>query len=318
MSLQPRSAHEIPEETRRVACAAFPHGTFCLAVADAVGPLYADERFADLFPRRGQPAEAPGRLAWVTVLQFVENLSDRAAADAVRGRLDWKYLLGLALTDPGFDHTVLSEFRTRLGTEQGEQRLLDELLTHLQEQGLLKARGRQRTDSTHVLAAVRTLNRLERVGETLRAALNGVATVAPEWLHVLAPPIWYERYGHRIENYQLPKADTAREILAAKIGADGQALLDAIAAANDYAWVSKVPAVRLLQRVWEEQYHKVEGVLVWRAVADMPAPATLLVSVRASTGLTLPVSGRLISNCAAATRRWPLGSWPSAVVQRGG
>ncbi|WP_295437868.1 transposase [uncultured Thiodictyon sp.] len=163
MSLQPRSAHEIPEETRRIACAAFPHGTFCLTVADAVGPIYADERFADLFPRRGQPAEAPGRLAWVTVLQFVENLSDRAAADAVRGRLDWKYLLGLALTDPGFDHTVLSEFRTRLGTEQGEQRLLDELLTHLQEQDLLKARGRQRTDSAHVLAAVRTLNRLEGV-----------------------------------------------------------------------------------------------------------------------------------------------------------
>jgi transposase len=118
------------------------------------------------------------------VLQFVENLSDRAAADAVRGRLDWKYLLGLELTDPGFHHTVLSEFRSRLVAGQVEQRLLDGLLERLQEQGLLQAGGRQRTDSTHVLAAVRDLNRLERVGETLRAALNSVAVVAPDWLQI--------------------------------------------------------------------------------------------------------------------------------------
>jgi transposase len=161
MSLQLRTAFEIPPETRRVALAAFPHGTLCLQLAEHFGALYTDERFADLFPRRGQPAEAPGRLAWVTVLQFIENLSDRAAADAVRSRIDWKYLLGLELTDPGFDHTVLSEFRARLVSQQAEPRLLEDLLQQLQEQGLLKAGGRQRTDSTHVLGAVRDLNRLE-------------------------------------------------------------------------------------------------------------------------------------------------------------
>jgi transposase len=118
---QPRTAFQIPEETQRVARAAFPRSTLCLRIADALGPVYEDESFADLFPRRGQPAQAPGRLAWVTVLQFVENLSDRAAADAVRGRLDWKYLLGLELTDPGFDHTVFSEFRSRLVGGQTEQ-----------------------------------------------------------------------------------------------------------------------------------------------------------------------------------------------------
>ena len=273
MSLQPRPAFEIPEETRRVARAAFPHGTFCLAVADALGPLYADERFADLFPGRGQPAESPGRLAWATVLQFVENLSDRAAADAVRGRLDWKYLLGLELTDPGFDHTVLSEFRARLTAGQAEQRLLDTLLTQVQEMGLLKARGRQRTDSTHVLAVVRTLNRLERVGETLRAALNGVATAAPDWLRTVAPPAWFERYGRRVEGYRLPKTESDRTTLAAEIGADGQALLDAIDAASAYGWLDNLPAVQTLRRVWEQQYRTVEGVLGWRAVADMPAPA---------------------------------------------
>lgn len=278
MSLQRRPTFEIPPETRRVAHAAFPHGTLCLQLADALGTLYSDERFADLFPRRGQPAEVPGRLAWVTVLQFVENLSDRAAADAVRARLDWKYLLGLELTDPGFDHTVLSEFRTRLVKEKVAQRLLDDLLEQLQAQGLLKAKGRQRTDSTHVLAAVRDLNRLERVGETLRAALNSVAVVAPEWLQERAPPAWHERYGRRIENYHLPKAEEARQALATTIGADGQFLLDAIAAAPEHAWLGKVPAVQTLHRVWAEQYVAVDGVLRWRAVAEMASPAELIAS----------------------------------------
>jgi transposase len=170
--LRPQSPPIVPEETRRVARAAFPKGTLCLRIADALGPVYQDGQFAALFPSLGQPAAAPGRLALAVVLQFMENLSDREAADAVRGRIGWKYALGLALTDPGFDHTVLSEFRTRLVAGDAGLLLLDTLLQRLQEQGL-KARGRQRTDSTHVLAAVRTLNRLERVGETMCHAERG-------------------------------------------------------------------------------------------------------------------------------------------------
>src|SRR5919199_3810392 len=229
--LRPQSPPIVPEETRRVARAAFPKGTLCLRIADALGPVYQDGRFASLFPHRGRPAEAPGRLALATVLQFVENLSDREAADAVRGRIDWKYALGLALTDPGFDHTVLSEFRTRLVAGGAELLLLDTLLERLKAEGLVKARGRQRTDSTHVLAAVRALNRLERVGETLRAALNELAAVAPEWLQALAPPARYERYGRRVENHRLPKTEAARSALAAEIGADGRQLLAALDAA---------------------------------------------------------------------------------------
>src|SRR5512139_229122 len=278
MSFPSCTVFQIPVETQRVARAAFPQSTLCLRIADALGPIYTDERFADLFPRRGQPAEAPGRLAWVTVLQFVEDLSDRAAADAVRGRLDWKYLLGLELTDPGFHHTVLSEFRSRLVAGEAEQRLLEALLEQLQEQGLLKAGGRQRTDSTHVLGAVRDLNRLERVGETLRAAFNSLAVVAPDWLQALAPLAWYERYGRRIENYHLPKTDAARQALAALIGTDGRLLLEAIDAAPEQGWLGKVPAVQTLRRVWAEQYIAVEGALVWRPVQDMPSPAELIAS----------------------------------------
>jgi transposase len=203
----------------------FPKGTLCLHIADELGAIYNDSQFTPLFPRLGKPAEAPGRLALATVLQFVEGLSDRQAADAVRGRIDWKYALGLSLIDPGFDYSVLSEFRSRLIEGGAERLLLDTLLQRLRDQGLVKAKGRQRTDSTHVLANVRGLNRLERVGETMRAALNELAVVAPDWLQVLAPPVWYERYSCRVENYRLPKSETARVELATAIGADGRQLL---------------------------------------------------------------------------------------------
>jgi transposase len=157
-----------------------------------------------VFSWRGQPAETPWRLALVTILQYAEGLSDRQAADAVRGRIDWKYALSLALTDPGFDSSVLSEFRTRLVTGGMEQALLDQMLVQFREHKLLTARGRQRTDSTYVLAAVRTLNRLERAGETLRHALNSLATVAPDWLRERSQPEWIDRYSRRVDDYHLP------------------------------------------------------------------------------------------------------------------
>ncbi|MBB4956596.1 transposase [Micromonospora polyrhachis] len=166
-------------ETARVAWAAFPNATFCMRVRDVLGPLFTDEAFAGLFSGRGRPAESPGMLAIVSVLQFVEGLTDAQAADAVRGRTDWKYLLGLELTDQGFDSSVLSEFRGRL-VESGctEALLSDSVLDRLKTAELLTPGGRARTDSTHVLGAVRSLERLELVGETLRAALEAIAATA--------------------------------------------------------------------------------------------------------------------------------------------
>src|SRR5689334_21826255 len=146
-----------------------------MQMRDALGVMYRDEQFADLFPRCGQVAEAPWRLALVTVLQFAENLTDRQAADAVRGRIDWKYAMGLTLDDAGFDFSVLSEFRARLLAGGAEERLLDLMLNWFRDRHLLKRRGRQRTDSTGVVGAFRVLNRLELVGETLRHALNELA-----------------------------------------------------------------------------------------------------------------------------------------------
>src|SRR6266702_8297883 len=142
MSLKSMSIPPVPAETARVARAVFPRGNALMQLRDTLGTIYTDEQFADLFPSHGQPAEAPWRLALVTMFQFMEHLTDRQAADAVRSRIDWKYALNLELTDPGFDHTVLSEFRARLIIGSAEQLLLDTFLQICRERKLLKARGR--------------------------------------------------------------------------------------------------------------------------------------------------------------------------------
>jgi transposase len=177
----------VPEATVRVARAAFPKGNLYLQLRDELGTLYDDTTFSGLYSKRGQPAEPPWRLALITVMQYVENLSDRQAAEAVRARIDWKYALSLELTDEGFDFSVLSEFRTRLIEGNLEHQLLEGLLQCCGTRGWIKQRGKQRTDSTHVLAAVRALHRRECVGETLRHTLNVLATVVPEWLSEITP-----------------------------------------------------------------------------------------------------------------------------------
>lgn len=272
MSLKPKPMEPVPEETARIARAAFPKGNLCLRLRDTLGTIYTDQLFADLFPVRGQPAEAPWRLALVTVLQFVEGLSDRQAAEAVRARIDWKYALSLPLGDAGFDDSVLSEFRARLVAGGAELRLLEVLLEACQTRGWLKARGRQRTDSTHVLAAVRALNRLELVGETLRHALNVLAEVAPTWLRDQVTPDWFDRYSHRVEDYRLPKGKEARAQHALLIGADGLRLLAAVEAESAPPWVRELPAITLLKAIWDQQYVQEHGQVRWKTAQEL-APA---------------------------------------------
>jgi transposase len=276
--LEPEAVGAVPAMTALVARAAFPKGTLAMQMRDALGGIYTDEQFAPLFAKGGQRAEAPWRLALVLVLQFVEGLGDRQAADAVRARLDWKYALGLELTDGGFDFSVLSEFRGRLVAGGAEEQLLTTLLGSCREHGWLGARGRQRTDSTHVLAAVRVLNRLERMGETLRHALNSLAGVAPDWLRAQVPADWYARYGRRIDNYQLPKAASQRHALAATIGADGRCLLTAVDAATDHPELRELPAIATLRQVWAEQYTDPPEPPRWREVKDLASAGELIAS----------------------------------------
>ena len=265
MSLKPVPVEPVPEETARVARASFPKGSPYLTLRDELGTVFKDEDFVDLYPERGQPAQSPWRLALVTILQFRENLPDRQAADAVRGRIDWKYLLGLELSDPGFDFSVLSEFRDRLLKGAAGERLLEKLLERCVTLGLIKAKGKQRSDSTHVLASIRTLNRIELVGETLRATLNELAEAEPEWLRDLVPDEWFQRYGRRVEDGRLPRSQAKRNALVQTIGEDGFSVLDWLAAPEAPKGLDELRQVQILRRVWERHFEREGGDVHFRA-----------------------------------------------------
>jgi transposase len=277
--LQPTDATAIPAMTHLVAQAAFPHGSLAIRLRDAFGPMFNDATFADLYPALGQPAESPARLALVTILQFVEHLPDREAADAVRARIDWKYALGLELSDPGFHYSVLSEFRQRLVTQEKTQLLLDTLLDHCATHGLLEGKHKQRTDSTHVLAAVRALSLLELVGETLRRALNTLAQVAPAWLQLRLAPAWIKRYGRRFDSYHFPKGESERTALAEQIGRDGVALLKAVWAEETPPEVRALPIVDVLRRIWVQQFYLEAETVHWRTKKQWgQPPANLMIA----------------------------------------
>jgi len=279
MSLRARNWFTIPDLTANTARRAFPKGNVYMTMRDELDIRYKDNDFTELFTSvQGRPAESPGMLALVTVMQYAEGLTDRQAAEAVRGRIDWKYALGLELDDAGFDFSVLSEFRDRVIAGGAEQQLLDDMLARFKELGLLKGGGRQRTDSTHVLAAVRKMNRLERVGETLRATLNVLAVAAPDWLREQVSADWYGRYGPRFEQYRLPKSKAKRKRLAETIGADGYHLLSAIEADDAPQWLSEVPAVKVLCQVWEQQYEIRNDQVRWRSEKASPPSKELVQS----------------------------------------
>ena len=206
----------------------------------------------------------------MTVVQFLEGLPDREAADAVRGRIDLKYALGLELSDPGFDFSILSDFRKRLVEGEAEHLLLDAMLTVFKEQGWLKERQRHRTDSTHVLAKVRAIHRLMCVGEAMRFALNSLAIVAGEWLLTQSDPEWVDRYGHRIEESHLPRSQEERQATAELIGRDGSQLLNDLYAGEAPAFLREVPAVEILRRIWIQNYVWVDGQLRWRSNEELP------------------------------------------------
>jgi transposase len=286
MSLHPHVIEPVPEATARVARAAFPKGPPYLTLRDALGTILQDEDFTALFPTWGPPGLPPWRLALVTMMPFREHLADRQAAEAVRARIDWTYLLSLDLTDPGFDFSVLSAFRDRLLVGSAEKLLLDTLLERCRALGWLKARGSQRTDSTPVLAAMRVLNRLALVAETLRAALNAVATVAPAWLQALTPLAGYERSSRRIEESRRPKATPAREASAHTVGEEGFLWLDALETPDVPEGLRALPSLEALRRTWQRHDERTA-----RAPASPGEPPEYEVRFKASRDLPPAAAG---------------------------
>jgi transposase len=270
MSLHPKPISPVPKATEQVAKAAFPKGNLYLTMRDELGTIYTDGDFEALFSLEGHPAIAPWQLALISVMQYMEGLTDRQAAEAVRSRIDWKYALGLELTDSGFDFSVLSEFRSRLIEGKSVHTILDKFLEQCQSKGWLKARGSQRTDSTHILGAIRLLNRLECLGETLRAALNALAIVAPSWLLTQAEQDWFDRYSRPVCEERLPKGIEARTTYAEKVGVDGMRLLDAIY--DDLTtpeWLRQLESIEILRQTWIHQYFVENGQLRLRQAKDL-------------------------------------------------
>jgi len=232
-------------------------------VRDKLGEWLSDEQFAGAYGVRGKPGWPPSRLALVTIFQKAGNLTDRQAAEQVRTRIDWKYALGLDLADPGFDHSILSEFRARVAAGGLDQVVLDRLLERLAADGLVGAGGAMRTDSTHVISAVRDLNRLELAGESVRACLEQLAVAAPQVVAQLLDDSWAQRYAARVDTWRMPAATTRKDKLALAYGRDGRILLKAVYAAAasdpDLAFLARLRQVEVLRVVLLQNYLTVTG-----------------------------------------------------------
>jgi transposase len=283
MTLHPQALPPVPDATAAAVHAAFPKGNLYVDLRAEFGSLYDDQLFADLYPPEGRPVEvAPWRLALVVVMQYMEGLTDRQAADAVRRCIDGKYALSLDLHHPGFDVPLVHDFRQRLLAHEAAQRLLDTFLATCKARGWIKARGTQRTDSTHVLAAIRTLHRLECVLEAMHGALNQLSDVAPAWVQHQVPLEWYPRYGLRSDQTRLPKDASKREATARQVGADGYQLLAWVQIADPSLGLPTLPALEALRRIWLQQYYRctIPGfeTLRWRTSAEQPPAAVRIAS----------------------------------------
>lgn len=268
MSMKPSGLEPVPRETRELVERMCPRGTLMIHLRDALGQIYHDEDFAHLFPKRGRAAQAPWRLTLITVMQALEGLTDRQAAEAVLTRLDWRYALSLPLEQVTFDASMLSDVRQRLLEAGAVDLLLEPLLQIARQRGWLKAHGKQRTDATAVLARVRALSSLESVGESMRAALNALAEQDRDWLSAHVQAEWFERYVHRFELARFPKAETQRQRLREQVGQDVGQLLAELEEAATPTSLSALPEVAILRQVFAQHYEQQQGQVRWR---DGPA-----------------------------------------------
>ena len=256
MTLRCRETVEMPADIAAVGQQLLPVTNLYRIIGDQLADLVRDADFADLYDTRGRHALSPALLALVTVFQFLEDVPDREAAEAVVVRLDWKYALHLPLTYAGFDYTCLCYFRTRLRAHHREAQVFDTILTKVQALGLLKKRGKQRTASITVLGAVRQLSALETVTETLRLAVRALAADAV-WLEQAVPASFREQYADLRPDYRLTAEEQAA--LFQQVGRDGYWLLDRLDTAP--ATLRDLEAVTVLRTVWAQRYTRDAGVV---------------------------------------------------------
>jgi len=225
-------------------------------IGDHLADLLDDAHFAALYETTGRAALSPALLALVTLFQFMENIPDREAAEQVVVRLDWTYALHLPLEDTGFDYSCLCYFRRRLLEHAQERLVFEQILGKIQALGFITKRGKQRTDSTAVLGAVRQLSALETVTETLRLAVRARAQAAPAWVAQELPASFVQASAHSRADERL-SADE-RQAALQQVGQDGVWLLERLAAPAPAA-LQELEAVQVLRTVWEQRYERGEG-----------------------------------------------------------
>ena len=262
MCLKVQPPWAIPAETAAVGKVILKEASPYRLIGDRLFDRYREEDYADLYSTEGKPGISPVVLAFVTVFQFMERLPDRQAAESLRMRMDWKYALHLPLAYEGFDHSVLSEFRDRLLEHQAEGRVFEQLVQEFRSMGLVKERGKQRTDSIAMLMKVRRLSRLELVVETLRVAVGAILKVDRKWGEALIPPSWEEPYGERFVLQRHTKEEWAEH--DKHVGSDGEWLIARVTGEGAPAEIKSLPEVQVLKTVWAQQFREKEGKIVYQ------------------------------------------------------
>lgn len=262
MSLKVQPPWPMPAETAAVGQVIMKAESPYRLIGDKLFDKINEVEYADLYSSEGKPGLSPVILAFVTVFQFMERLPDRQAADSLRIRMDWKYALHLPLTYEGFDFSVLSEFRDRLIAHEAEGRVFETLVTAFQELGLIKERGKQRTDSIAMLTKVRRLSRLELVVETLRLTVGALVKENQEWSEAMIPPSWEERYGERFVRQRYSEKEWKE--YEVHIGKDGHWLLNRLEKEGVPADLKDLAEVQILRTVWAQQFREVQGQLAYQ------------------------------------------------------
>jgi len=263
MCLKVQEPWPMPEETARVGKVILKEDSPYRLIGEKLFERFQEQDYADLYSPEGKPAISPVILAFVTVFQFMEKLPDRQAAESLRMRMDWKYALRLPLTYEGFDYSVLSEFRDRLLEHEAEGRVFEQLVREFRAMGLIKERGRQRTDSIAMLMSVRRLSRLELVVETLRLAVGASLKADREWAEQVIPPSWEERYGERFVLQRHRREEWEEH--DKHVGEDGEWFLARVEGAGAPAEIRSLPEVQVLKTVWAQQFRETEGKIVYQA-----------------------------------------------------
>jgi transposase len=262
MCLKAQSPWPMPKETGQIGKNLMEENDPYRLIGDQLFGKWREEEFADLYSSEGKPGYSPVILAFVSVFQFMERLADRQAAQALRMRLDWKYALHLPLEDGGFDFSVLSEFRDRLIEGQAEKRVFEKLVEEIRGMGLIKERGKQRSDSIAMLVKVRRLSRIEMVVETLRLAVVALVEANREWCEEIIPPSWEDKYGERFVRQRYSEQEWKE--YEASIGNDGEWLLKRLRDGGAPAELQDLPAVQVFSAVWAQQFREAQGQMVYQ------------------------------------------------------